>query len=623
MLKSLLRRSPWASVAAACGIAALALALQSLIDPWTDNRAPFLFFAPALMVAAAMFGRGAAVIVLLAGAIKYALRMPPVGSVRIESPEAIATVIIYLAVGTILILIGGRLRIVNRRAALAEQRLQLAQDDTGVGLFELDYAAGTAFVSPSLCDVLGRAPMQAPMPLAQWLAMLDPAHVEESRRSIEAHLARGELRYEREQRIERPDGTVRWLLTRVHLHTGPTGQLRLARGASVDITDRKRLGVLLRRSRAARAAALSERDRVRAAAAENERRFSVALESSAVPFAILQPVRDGDGQIQDFAWDYANRAALAVLNREATALIGHAVGAQFPVAWQSPELLPRLKRVVNGEGTQEFDALLGPVRWFHVVASPLRDGVAVWFADISERKRQEGWLREADRRKDEFLAILAHELRNPLAPIRQAARVLCAPAASAAQKETCQAIIERQVQHMSLLLDDLLDASRITRGTLLLRKEPVPLQTVVEAALETARPHIEAKQHRLAVDLPQDPPVVELDALRIAQVISNLLTNAAKHTDPEGTIRLSAAVEPEELCIKIADNGIGMSPDQIDRLFAMFSQLPSGSGRSQGGLGIGLALSRALVEMHGGRIEAASAGPGGGSEFTVRLPRVA
>jgi signal transduction histidine kinase len=278
--------------------------------------------------------------------------------------------------------------------------------------------------------------------------------------------------------------------------------------------------------------------------------------------------------------------------------------------------------VAAGE-TQEFDAIFGTQRWFHVVASPLQGGAAVWFADISERKIQEGWLREADRRKDEFLAILAHELRNPLAPIRQAARVICAPAASAAQKQSCQDIIERQVKHMSLLLVDLLDASRITRGTLLLRKEPVPLHAIVEAAVETARPHIEAKQHRLAVDLPKDSPVVELDALRIAQVIGNLLTNAAKYTDPEGLIRLSAEVGSQELCIRIADNGIGMSRDQITSLFAMFSQLPSASGRSQGGLGIGLALARALVEMHGGRIEAASAGPGGGSEFTVRLPRVA
>ncbi len=312
-----------------------------------------------------------------------------------------------------------------------------------------------------------------------------------------------------------------------------------------------------------------------------------------------------------------------MLQRERDGVVGRRVGEQLPDAWRSPELLPRLKRVVEGTETEEFDAIFGTDRWFHVVASALEGGVAVWFADISERKRQEAWLREADRRKDEFLAILAHELRNPLAPIRQAARVLCTPGASIAQKQNCQAVIERQVKHMSLLLDDLLDASRITHGTLLLRKEAVRLHTIVEAAVETARPLIEAKQHRLAVDVPRDAPVVELDALRIAQVIGNLLTNAAKYTDPAGSIRLSAEIGLEELCIRIADNGIGMSHEQIDSLFAMFSQLPSASGRSQGGLGIGLALSRALVEMHGGRLEAKSAGPGGGSEFTVRLPRVA
>jgi PAS domain S-box-containing protein len=260
-------------------------------------------------------------------------------------------------------------------------------------------------------------------------------------------------------------------------------------------------------------------------------------------------------------------------------------------------------------------------------AAPIRDangavsGAVMVFHDVTDRRRAEAALREADRRKDEFIAILAHELRNPLAPIRQAALISKAPGATEAQKRWSHDVIERQVQYMSLLLDDLLDISRVTRGTLVLRLQPTELVAAVNVAIETARPIIDAKRHVLSVNLPHEPVQFTADPLRLAQVLSNLLTNAAKYTDPEGQIRLSASCEHDQLVIRVADSGVGINAENLPNIFEMFSQVHPTMDRSEGGLGIGLALARGLVELHGGRIEASSAGLGLGSEFTVRLPR--
>ena len=238
----------------------------------------------------------------------------------------------------------------------------------------------------------------------------------------------------------------------------------------------------------------------------------------------------------------------------------------------------------------------------------------------SELRQQRDW-RDADRRKDEFLATLAHELRNPLAPIRQAALISKAPTATDAQKRWSHDVIDRQVQHMSLLLDDLLDISRVTRGTLALRMQSTELATVIESAVETARPTIDTKRHVLSVDIPAEPVHFTADPLRVAQVLSNLLTNAAKYTDPEGEIRITACCVGEDVVICVVDSGIGISAAALPRVFNMFSQVHSNTDRSEGGLGIGLSLAKGLIELHGGTIEASSAGLGCGSEFTVRLPR--
>src|SRR5690606_10323628 len=228
-------------------------------------------------------------------------------------------------------------------------------------------------------------------------------------------------------------------------------------------------------------------------------------------------------------------------------------------------------------------------------------------------------LREADRRKDDFLATLAHELRNPLAPIRHATRLLGIQGLDPVQAKMAREIIGRQVARMALLLDDLLEVSRITRGRLELRKERVSLQALVKSAVETSRPVIEAKGHELVVELPGPAVDLLVDPLRLSQALSNLLTNAAKYTDQGGRIVLRAQSTPE-VVFSVQDNGIGLPQHALPTIFEMFSQVDSAIDRSEGGLGIGLALVKGLVLLHGGSVEAASEGMGAGSTFTIRLP---
>ncbi len=251
--------------------------------------------------------------------------------------------------------------------------------------------------------------------------------------------------------------------------------------------------------------------------------------------------------------------------------------------------------------------------------SGVMSGVVLVFRDATEERAAKNALHLADRKKDEFLATLAHELRNPLAPIRQAAALAVHASTTPEQIRWSHAIIERQTAHMARLLDDLLDVSRITRGRLEVRRARVLLRSVVDAAVETARPAIDAGKHTLTVSSPDEPLELEVDALRISQVLANLLTNAAKYIDRPGLIQLNAKRVGDGVIIRVADNGIGIAPEDLPKIFEMFAQVKPTVDRKEGGLGIGLALSRALVEMHGGKIEGRSEGLGKGSEFTVRL----
>jgi PAS domain S-box-containing protein len=293
------------------------------------------------------------------------------------------------------------------------------------------------------------------------------------------------------------------------------------------------------------------------------------------------------------------------------------------------QLQPHFRAVLSGQKVQYEQVVsyldIGP-RWVSGVYTPTFDGFGRadgWVAvvtDIDQRKRIEEALKEADRRKDEFLATLAHELRNPLAPIRNAVAILKAKNPIDPELNWSRDVIERQVQQMARLLDDLLDVSRITRNKLQLRRQHIELSAAIQSAVETSRPLIDAGSHRLSIVLPAEPIHLHADLIRLAQVFSNLLNNAAKYTDRGGEIALAVERRAGEVQVSVRDSGMGVAADMLPRIFEPFTQAIPALERSQGGLGIGLSLVRGLIGMHGGSVEARSSGIGQGSEFIVRLP---
>ncbi|MDQ3205232.1 MAG: PAS domain-containing protein [Pseudomonadota bacterium] len=332
-------------------------------------------------------------------------------------------------------------------------------------------------------------------------------------------------------------------------------------------------------------------------------------------------------------WDHL-RDALQLSDNAASVLGGQ---------WDDlPSLLPGVNRddfqVLRGrhsEATRDSPRYRGELRferpdndrmvWLEIRATvafskegkrQLTRGVLL---DITERKQAEEELRRADQSKDEFLAMLAHELRNPLAPIRTGLTVLGMSPSPEAAAQTRE-VMERQLGHMVRLVDDLLDIARISSDKLELRTQRVDLRSVIHNAVEISQSTIDAAGHQLYTSLPAQPLLVEVDPTRMAQVIGNLLTNAAKYTPRNGRIEVSAMREGAHVCIRVCDNGVGLAPEALPRIFDLFSQVGRTLDRSQGGLGIGLALAKRIVEMHGGSVEARSAGPHCGSSFSVRLP---
>jgi two-component system CheB/CheR fusion protein len=266
----------------------------------------------------------------------------------------------------------------------------------------------------------------------------------------------------------------------------------------------------------------------------------------------------------------------------------------------------------------------------HGVLSRTHDGLPRWVGvniDVTQRyamedrlRQQAEALREADHRKDEFIALLGHELRNPLAVIHNVLQILSRPQASQADLEESRAMMEKQVSHLTRLVDDLLDVSRFTHGKIQLRKEQVELAATAKHAIECVLPLVDSVGHKLTVSLPAQPVHLEADPTRLEQILHNLLNNAVKYTEPGGNIDLSVEESNGVAIIRVRDNGVGIPAAFLPKLFNLFTQAERSQDRTRGGLGIGLALVRKLVEMHGGEVEAHSEGPGKGSEFVVRLP---
>ena len=323
---------------------------------------------------------------------------------------------------------------------------------------------------------------------------------------------------------------------------------------------------------------------------------------------------------------YMNAAGLRITNRSAEEVIqkdhwqvwpqlkGTAVGDLFEQVKQTRE--PELIEV-------PYVFFGGKSGWIATRAYPaLDDGLAFFFRDITERKATQEKLEETDRRKDEFLAMLAHELRNPLAPIGAAAELLQMVKLDDERVRQTSQIIGRQVQHMTSLVDDLLDVSRVTRGLVELDIAPLDIGHIVGDAVEQVTPLIQARRQHFALHLPPNTTMVRGDKKRLVQVITNILNNAAKYTQEGGNIVLRMQLTGEHVVMEVVDDGIGMSPELAERAFDLFAQAERSSDRTSGGLGLGLALVKHLVDLHDGRVTCESAGLGKGSKFAVSLPRL-
>lgn len=364
---------------------------------------------------------------------------------------------------------------------------------------------------------------------------------------------------------------------------------------------------------------------------EQRQRAEEVLRDSEQRFSQFMQHLPGLAWVKDTAgrYVYVNEAAERAFGKGREELIGRTDVEIFPgdtaLVFQANDR----EALTTGSNVQVIETLSQPDGSTHhslvnkfAIPGPdgrpaLVGGIAI---DITDRLRAEEALREADRRKDEFLAMLAHELRNPLAPIRNALHILKMPGTDANSVQRAMDMMERQVHHLVRLVDDLLDVSRIMRDKIELRKERVDLSTVVTRAVETAQPLVHSRRHGLKVSLPEEEIWLEADIVRLAQVIGNLLNNAAKYTGEGGAIELSAEREESDIVLRVKDSGMGIEPDMLAHIFGLFIQGDRAMAHSQGGMGVGLALVRRLVEMHGGSVCAASEGPGKGSEFTVRLP---
>jgi PAS domain S-box-containing protein len=323
-----------------------------------------------------------------------------------------------------------------------------------------------------------------------------------------------------------------------------------------------------------------------------------------------------------------NAGAERIFGFSAAEAIGQSITMIIPQEMRDEErtILARLRK---GERIEHFETVRqrkdGQRIDISLTISPVRDnsgqiiGASKVARDIGAQKAAERALVEADRRKDEFLALLAHELRNPLGPIRHAVNIVRAKPVSAAELDWAISIIDRQASHMTRLVEDLLDVSRITRGRIDLRMERLDVASVLHSAIEASRTLMEKGGHHLTVDLPQEQLFVDGDAARLTQVVTNLLDNSAKYTDPGGHITVRAAREGTDVVIQVTDDGMGIAPDVLPRVFDMFTQAGLPLERSKGGLGVGLALVERLVKLHGGTVTARSEGVGTGSEFTIRL----
>ena len=498
----------------------------------------------------------------------------------------------------------------RRRAEAALQdtraRLEAIIAAAEVAVWSLDIATGRVRADARLIDMFGLRPEDAAgADVGKYFDVIHPDDVPPTQVLLGRAMETG-APYDATFRVRKPDGAWRWVLARGHLDRG-AGTRGMMRGVVIDASLQKEAEERLQAS---------------------EERYRTLFDAIDEGVCVIEMLYDDAGIPNDYRFLEVNPAFV-----KATGL-AHAVGRtmrslapQHEAHWF--ETYGRV--AATGEPVHFVDEAAQLGRWYDVYAARVGpDGsrkVVILFTDITERRRTELELRrladdlaEQDRRKTEFLATLAHELRNPLAPIRSGLQLMRRTRSDPTAIARVQDIMDRQLDHLVHLVDDLLDVARITRGQVDLKPALVPLADVLGAAVETSLPLIEAARHELDVRLPAETLMLHADATRITQVVSNLLNNAAKYTPRGGHIVLAAERDGQQALIAVSDNGIGIPPDSLDEVFRMFTQIPNATRHMPGGLGIGLSLVKSLVELHGGTIHAASAGVGTGSVFTVRLP---
>jgi two-component system CheB/CheR fusion protein len=480
----------------------------------------------------------------------------------------------------------------------SEERLQLALHAGHSGVWDWDMSRDVADVSPSYRELFGLPP-GAPVSYDVWLAHLHPEDRSRCRAYSEAFFAGRETEWRLEFRICTPHMGVRWHRAIGRVYRDEAGKPLRFIGVSTDVTEEQRALAALR---------------------ESEERFRAMADG--LPLIVW--VHDENGQQQ-----FVNRTFLdffgvteAEMKGERWQLLMHpddaaAYTAEFLACTRERRPFHAEVRVKDAQG--EWRTIESWARPRFSAAGEFL-GMVGSSADVTERRRAEQALREADRRKDEFLATLGHELRNPLAAIAAAMEIFRRALPDDPAIQQVRASAERQAAILRRLVDDLLDSARISTGKIELQRKPLTMQDVLHAALDTSRPYISARKHQLVIEQTGEPLVISGDELRLVQALSNLLNNAARYTPEHGRIQVTLERSGSHAVVRVRDNGIGIAPDMLEAVFGLFVQGGSPASRAGRGLGLGLTLVKRLVELHGGSVAAHSEGSGRGSEFVVRLP---
>ncbi|HEX4794580.1 MAG TPA: ATP-binding protein [Humisphaera sp.] len=576
----------------------LGLLTRALLWRVYGIHAPYLPFVPWILVAAFFCGGMSGLIALIAFAVIGALSPTPTMFVPTRSPTAGLILFVSLCLlGIAIIEWTNRLRAGTLKAISilreSETTLRLALEAGGMGTFDWTMASDAVVWSPSLARLRGRAPGADTRTREAALSDVHPGDLPRLQAAIQGAIA-SKSDYQIEYRVVTASGDLRWVESRGRVICDDRGTPMRVTGVCMDITERKRAEETLHRERELLQAIFD--------------RIPVML---TIYEAEAKKIRLNPFFQQTTGWTAQDGVDGALMEKCYPNPEERKQAAQFMAAcqgWMDFRMRTREGRDIE-------------TSWANIrLSDQSQVGIGI---DITERKRAEEALRDADRRKDEFLATLAHELRNPLAPVQNALETLKRAGSDTALAEDARAMMERQVRHMARLIDDLMDISRITRGKLSLRRQKTDVAAVIRAAADSTRTAFADKSQELRIELPDEPLNIDADPVRLEQAIGNLLNNASKYTDAGGQIHVSAARDGQDAVIRVKDNGIGIAPDMLPRVFDLFTQAERSLERAAGGLGIGLSLVKGLVELHGGTVNAHSDGEGRGSEFVIRLAALA